>query len=155
MAEPTEAGHPAVTAADPVAGLFGQLYLPDQGLPWLADRLIEAAIERTVLLIEEIPTPNYERVLYILSDPPVRVGRSRIFRSLLAYFAGIGRKETGADVNPYGGRFKLVRESPSGPGELYVDFMNTTGMQRLQIVFQPTSPPHAANGAAAQPTPAG
>jgi hypothetical protein len=134
-----ETDHPIMTATDSVAELFGQFGAPDRGLEWLADQLIAAAMERSVVLIEAIPTENAGRVLYVLSHPPVWVEHFRVsvFRPLLAFFAGIGRKETGAAVNPYGDRFMLIREIPGGSVELFVDFKNTPGMQRLQIVRSP------------------
>jgi hypothetical protein len=139
-----------MTATDSVAGLFGQLRLPDHGLQWLADELIAAATERSVLVFEAVPGDDFSRVLHYLGNPPVRLEHFRVslFRTLLALFAGIGRRETGQDVNPYGDRFALTRESTTGPVRLHVEFANTPAMQRLQLVREPLSRPHSANGTA-------
>lgn len=92
-----------------------------------------------MVLIEAIPTENYERVLYNLSHPPVLIDRPaiRIFRPLFAFFSTIGHRETGAQVNPYGDRFQLTRETLHGPVVVFVDFHNTPAMQRLQITRNP------------------
>ena len=139
MDESFETDHPGVTVADPVADLFGQLRNGGRSLPWLADELIAVALKRSIVLIESIPTENYERVLYSLSHPPVWIDHptTRVFRPLLAFFAGIGQRETGAKVNPYGDRFQLTRETPFGPVIVHVDFHNTPAMQRLQITRDP------------------
>jgi hypothetical protein len=143
-----------MNATESVADLFGQLSLPDRGLRWLADELISTATERSVIVFEAVLDDDFNRVLYYLGNPPVRLEYVRVsmFRTLLALFAGIGRKETGADVNPYGDRYSLARESTTGPVRLHIDFTNTPAMQRLQLAREPLTHPHAANGAAAHPT---
>lgn len=137
-----------MTATDSVAELFGQVHFPDRGLEWLADQLIAAAMERSIVLIEAVPAEDHQRILYVLSHPPVCIEHFRVslFRALLAFFSGIGRAETGASVNPYGDRFTLVRQSISGPVTLHIDFANTTGMQRLQIARESPPTPHDGNG---------
>ena len=49
-------------------------------------------------------------------------------------------------MNPYGDRYSFTRTTAAGPVTVFVDFHNTPGMQRLQIVAQPAGSLPTTNG---------
>ena len=125
----------------PIAELFTTEYLVSAGIVRVTDELLDAAIDRFALVLEAIPTASGERALYFVGEPPVRIplARPSLFRTVLARIASVGTTETDRDVNPYGDRFTITRQTPNGPVHLEVDFQNTPGLQRLRIVRVPSA----------------
>ena len=137
MAATQQASDPGLTALEAVAALFAQVRSPDRGMDWLRECLLTATTAHGVVLLECVPLGDGERILYLLGRHPVPVERVSVghFRALLASFVALGRRESGADLDPYGDRFTLRR----GGVELHLDVANTPALQRLQIVRGPAA----------------
>lgn len=133
-----------MTASRAVREFFAEPRVLGQGLRPLAERLISIAL--TVGPVElPVPAGWFGRLWSRIVRPRVDLGglSPRLFRPLLATVSNLAAEESGAEFDPYHGRYTLDRPGPDGPVRLDVAITNTMGEQRLVIARVPAQAPAA------------
>ena len=146
MAEPYEAGHSTVNVLNGVYELFSTYPFPGKDLVWLVDEIVQLVQHTGSVHFEFIRDEAGQPCGLVCRSPEspaaecrLPVSRLGVFRSMLARLAVMCSDETGAEFQPYGGRYSLARSSRDGPIRLDIEFINTTASQTLTITRSPVS----------------
>lgn len=124
-----------MTASRAVRDLFAAPRVPGQGLRPLAEGLVGIAVATGSV---ELPLPagRLRRLWSRFTRPGADLGglSPRLFRPLLATVSNLAAHDSGAEFDPYHGRYTLERPGPDGPVRLEIAITNTMAEQRLRIV---------------------
>jgi hypothetical protein len=130
MAPSREAGHPTVSAENPLTDLLAAPLSPDWTIEGLAEQLLCT-----------IASQPKEGAKDLRLDGAAATDRQsqRVLRPLLACLATKSAAEAGTPPNLYGGQLCFRREGPDGPVWILGEFENKPGCVR--VAFQRSSAP--------------
>src|SRR4051812_39242796 len=127
MAQPHEAGHPLVTAHNPIADLLAAPLGSDWTVEGLAEQLLSAIASRQT-------TGAREDEEFVLDAETTTDHQSRrLLRPLLACLASKSAAEGGTSANLYGGCLAFQRPGHEGPVWILGWFENRPGTVRVAL----------------------